>query len=229
MYKVLITGGTGFVGKWLRATQPQKVDAVYLSRANYKNQNLWRGWNYTRIIHAANISPALIIEQAKKDNARLLYISSGIVYHPENDIVYRRNKMAWEREVLASGVDVVIARLFTFYGAGLDDNKAIVQFKKAAKEGKPLRIWGDGSTVRSYMYGLEMGKLLWSVLLHGESGEAYDIGDETPITMLQLATIIAAATAPRPEIIIEGRKEAMPVYLPVDAAKAKRLLDKHGK
>lgn len=226
MEKILIDGGTGFVGKWLKATQPQELDAVYLSHADYLNQNLWRSRNYTHIIHAANISPALVIEKAKNDNARLLYVSSGITYHPENDIEYRRNKVAWERECLDSGVDVVIARLFTFYGAGLDDGKAITQFQKAAKEGRPITIWGDGSCVRSYMYGCEMAKQIWAILLHGRDGEAYDVGDDTPITMLQLATIIVATIKPRPEIIIQGGRDAMPIYLPPDTEKTKRLLEK---
>ena len=219
----LVTGGTGFVGSWMRKTQPKDVDAVYLSHADYDNM-LWESFTFSHVVHLANISPARVVAYCKRNDARLLYCSSGIVYHPENNTEYRQNKLAWEKECLASGVDVVIARLFTFYGDGLDDNKAIVQFKKAAKEGKPLRIWGDGKTVRSYMHGRDLGKWMWAILLRGESGVAYDVGDETPVTMLQLAELCVAGKKPKPEIIIEGGKDPMPVYLPVNTAKTKRLL-----
>jgi len=225
MGNILCTGGTGFVGKWLQKTQSQELSAVYLSSSDYESQ-LWKTQKYTHIIHAANISPTEVIEQAKACNARLLYISSGIVHHPENNIEYRRNKIKWEWECLDSGVDVVIARLFTFYGEGLDDNKAVVQFKKAAKEGKPLKIWGDGKTVRSYLHGRDMAKQIWAILLHGKSREAYDVGADEPVTMLQLAELCVAGRKPKPEIIIQGGVDPMPVYLPVDTAKTKALLTK---
>jgi nucleoside-diphosphate-sugar epimerase len=223
MANVLITGGTGFVGHWMLRTIPDGVSCTYLDQELYKTE--WEKLTpFDVVVHLANIAPTRVIEYCKEHNARLLYCSSGIVYHQENDIEYRRNKTAWEKECMDSGVDVVIARLFTFCGEGLDDNKAITQFTKAAKDGKPIHIWGDGNTVRSYMHGKDLGRWMWAILLHGKTGEAYDVGDDTIITMLQLATLIADAHSPRVEIIIDGGKDPMPVYLPVDTEKTKRLL-----
>ena len=132
----------------------------------------------------------------------------------------------WEWECLGTGQNVVIARLFTFYGDGIlkDETKAIAQFVKAAKAGFPIRIWGDGSTVRSYMHGAEMGRLLWAILLRGQNGEAYDVGDDKPVTMLQLARMCNAAFGNRSQIWIENRPEECTHYLPRDAAKVKRLV-----
>ncbi len=219
MDKVLVTGGTGFVGWWVSIMQPKKTDAWYFNRKTY-HQEWWeyQDWNY--IIHLANVEPSQVIACAKRFDARLLYCSSGIVYHPEHNIEYRQNKIRWEQECLDSGVDVVIARLFTFCGERLDDGKAIVQFERAAKAGEPLRIWGDGSCVRSYMHGAELGRWMWAILLRGERGEAYDVGSDEPVTMLELARRYSA------DIIIEPDKPVpMPHYMPVDTAKTKRLLD----
>jgi len=219
MDKVLITGGTGFVGKWMRWTAPGNVAVFPIDRNDYAI-GAWRDVRWEYIVHLAPIMPDLVVSQAAKDNARLLYCSSGIVYHPENNTEYRRNKINWEQYCLDSGADVVIARLFTFCGEGLDDNKAIVQFEKRAKAGKPLHIWGDGSCVRSYMHGSELGAWMWAILLYGASGEAYDVGSNEPVTMTELARRYSD------NIVYELDKPVpMPVYLPVDTAKTERLLD----
>lgn len=241
MPKVLITGGTGFVGSWMRRTQPEGTNCLYVGRRHdewkvvgYKGKgeaDTWKDVEFSfggypkYIVHLAPIAPTESIELAKLNNIRLLYCSSGIVYHSENDTEYRRNKIKWEAECLASGVDVVITRLFTFSGEGLDDGKAIVQFERAAARGEPLRIWGDGSCVRSYMPGDEMGRRLWAVLLKGKSRESYDIGSIVPITMLDLAKRIIKEHNSKSEIIVEGGVDPMPNYLPEDAKKTDDLLE----
>jgi nucleoside-diphosphate-sugar epimerase len=225
MDKVLVTGGTGFVGSWMKKTQPDNLSCTHMSKQDYLHDDVSRiEWRY--IIHLAPVAPYSMIRIAKRCNARLLYCSSGIVYHPENNIEYRRNKLNWEQYCLDSGVDVVIARLFTFYGDHLDEHKAYTQFTKAAKANKLIEIWGDGNTVRSYMSGEEMGRWLWSILLHGARGEAYDVGDDNPVTMLQLAKFIKSQYNSKSEIIIKGGVDPVPHYLPVDTAKTKALLEK---
>lgn len=218
MDKILCTGGTGFVGSWMYKTEPPALRVVYLSRAEYDLRR-WRLHTWDAIIHLANIAPTEVLEHAQRFGSRVLYASSGIFYHTENDNEYRQNKIAWEKECRDSGVDVVIARLFTFSGEGLDDGKAIVQFERAARAGRPLVIWGDGSCVRSYMHGAEMGRWLWAILQHGVKGEAYDVGSNTPVTMTELAQQFSS------DIIYErDRYVPMPVYLPVDTAKTEALL-----
>jgi nucleoside-diphosphate-sugar epimerase len=226
MRDVLVTGGTGFVGKWMQQTQPNGIVSAYTGRDKIVVINTafeYTGMNNSldAIIHLSPTPPTDVIPRAKRDNARLLYCSSGIVYHPENDTEYRRNKIAWEQECLDSGADVVIARLFTFYNA---PGHAHAEFKKAAAEWRPIRIFGNGHAVRSYMSGEDMGMWLWAILLRGKSGEAYDVGSDRPITMLHLAQSVAGCYTPCQPIIVEGGKDAMPVYLPPDTAKTRALL-----
>jgi dTDP-glucose 4,6-dehydratase len=223
MDKVMITGGTGFVGYWLNKCAPPDVAVFPLSRLDYQGQ-LYTDWKY--IIHLAPIAPTRILDIARKCGARVLYASSGIVYHPENNTQYRQDKIAGEKECLDSGVDVVIARLFTFLGKRLDKYKAITTFIEAAKRGEPLYISGDGTTTRSYMHGLEMARWMWAILFHGERGQAYDVGADVPITMEQLAIKIIEKYNSKSEIIIEGGRDPMPHYLPEDTKKTRELLDK---
>jgi len=216
--KILVTGGTGFVGHWMRETQPEGLDVTYLNTRDY-NIGLWHKERWNAIVHLAPVCPDIVLGCAKRLGIRLLYCSSGIVYHPENDNVYRQNKVRWEEMCRESGVDVVIARLFTFSGARLSADHAIVAFEMAAEENKPLTIWGDGNAVRSYMHGSEMGRWMWAILFKGARGAAYDVGSDEPVTLLELAKRYSD------NIIIQGGKDAMPVYLPVDTARTRRLLD----
>lgn len=226
MNNILITGGTGFVGIWLYRGKPKGWNVYYIGQTKYKQMN-WYNEKWDGIIHLAPISPTLVIECAKKNQCRLLYASSGIVYYPnEEKEEYRNNKIKWEQECLDSGVDVVAARLFTFSGEFLDRHKAITAFYLAARAGKPLIITGDGATVRSYMHGSLMAHWMWQIFKKGETRKAYDVGSDTPITLLELAKQIVEETCSKSEIIIQGGVDPMPYYMPMDTAKTKALFEK---
>ena len=211
-----ITGGTGFVGKWMRKLQPYNMIAYYYNRVQ-ENRTGWYKKNANYIVHLAPVAPTFAIECARRNNARLLYASSGAVYHPEyQDKEYRSNKIKWEQECLDSGVDVVIARLFTF----MDSSRAYNAIFSAVRGGKRPQIATD--CVRSFMHGREMARWLWAILLQGENGHAYDVGSDRAYTMIELAKRIQAFTGC-------GYHEylgpvAMPTYLPPNIAKTKALL-----
>ena len=221
-YRVEVAGGTGFVGQWMKCTQPETVSANYLSRKQYSY--LSTAARCEAIVHLPNSDPSWSIEFAKKNGLRLLYCSSGIVYHSEWDTEYRHNKIKWEQDCLDSGVDVVIARLFTFFGDGLDANKAISKFTLAAKSNQPIHVTGGGRTIRSYMHGEDLGRWMWAILLKGESGQAYDVGDDNPINMFDLAQLVKKSCDSSSDIIVSDDPDPMPVYLPPNTAKTKKLL-----
>jgi nucleoside-diphosphate-sugar epimerase len=215
--KILITGATGFVGYWMRRTPwPVNRDCIYLNRADY-GLKLWQEWNFDCIVHLAPTLPDKVIECAKRCNARILFASSGAVYARElND--YGRMKKQSEDMLLASGLDVRIARMFTFCGARLKwHNFAIGQFIRDAVAGGPIRILGDGRTVRSYMYGSDLGEWLWKILLDGQPGAIYDVGSAYPVTIEELAKEVAhnCGLSDR-KIIIENTMggERQKVYIP---------------
>jgi len=214
--KVLITGGTGFVGKWMVKTAADCVNNITqisgYNRKRYETNEIDGITNLDYIVHLAPVLPDRVIKLAKITGARLLYCSSGIVYVDNNDTEYRNMKLHGERMCQHANIDHVIARLFTFFGDGLDDNKAITQFFKSARAGKPLKVYGDGSCVRSYMHGAEMGRQMWRILLEGERGHAYDVGSTQTTTMKRLAERIQTFTGARIEYI--DADVPVPVYYP---------------
>lgn len=221
MANILITGGTGFVGYWMVKTQPDDANVFALDKWSYNNLN-WADLAWDMVVHLAPVSPTRVIRYCLEHESRLLYASSGAVY--ERTTEYADLKRVYEAECINSGVDVVIARLFTFCGEHLDGDKAFSRFKAAASKGEPIHIWGDGTALRSYMNGEEMGQWLWAILLRGKTREAYDVGSDEAVSMYELASKINEMYQYKSTIIIDGGPEECPVYLPKDTEKTRRLL-----
>lgn len=92
------------------------------------------------------------------------------------------------------GLDVVIPRPTRSYGPSMrmDDTKAISQFLLKALAGEDIVLKSSGTQYYSYTYVADAVSGLLTVLLKGESGEAYNIADEkSDITLKDLAAIIA--------------------------------------
>lgn len=179
---------------------------------------------------------------------RLLVTSSGAIYGPQPADVshvpetyrgapdptdpasaYGQGKRLVEQMcAVTPGIDCVVARCFSFIGPHLplDARFAAGNFVRDALAGGPLVIRGDGRAVRSYMHAADLTIWLLTLLLHGAKSTAYNVGSDQPITMRDLAALVAALP-PRPvEIVLRGDAPlSMPpnVYLP-DIQKARSEL-----
>lgn len=92
------------------------------------------------------------------------------------------------------GLDVVIPRLTRSYGPTLlkTDTKALSQFLHKGVAGEDIVLKSAGTQFYSYLYVMDSVSGLLTVLLNGESGEAYNISDNASDIMLKdLAAIIA--------------------------------------
>lgn len=92
------------------------------------------------------------------------------------------------------GLDVVIPRLTRSYGPTMlmSDTKAISQFIKKGIAGEDIVLKSTGTQYYSYTYVADAVAGVLTVLLCGESGDAYNIAEEHSDIMLKdLAAIIA--------------------------------------
>jgi nucleoside-diphosphate-sugar epimerase len=148
-----------------------------------------------------------------------LFASTGAVYSRKDDYSY--HKRLWENQCKHSGVDCVIARLFCFVGEYLQlERYSIGQFIQDGLKGGPVHYYDIGC-IRSYMYGEDLGRWLWKILLNGEG--CYDVGSAIAVTMREIAEIIAEKFGCEAvqDLPIEERKPL--VYLP-DTTRARKEL-----
>ena len=110
------------------------------------------------------------------------------------------------------GLDVVIPRFTRSYGPTMQmsDTKAISQFIKKCIAGEDIVLKSAGTQFYSYTYMADAIGGLLTVLLKGNSGEAYNIADEGSDIMLKdLASVLAG---------ISGKKVVFEIPDAIEAA-----------
>jgi len=148
-------------------------------------------------------------------NPKILFASSGAVY--DYELIgrtsvkessptgiefegvpksYQQSKIQAEKILLdvhsVGSAEVVIARLFTFIGPYMAYNShyAVANFLRDCLKGQPIRISGDGNSVRSYQHSVDMGHWLIRILLLAESGSIYNVGSDEPVSIKELAEMV---------------------------------------
>jgi len=162
----------------------------------------------TAVLAAASRLPVL---------RKVLLVSSGLIYGtqpwemtgiPENFMgsvdcaaaisAYAEAKRMTETIAAAfrsqHRLPITNVRPFAFIGPYqlMDRPWAINNFIRDSLRGGPIRILGDGTSVRSYMYPGDMAFWLMRILVDGTPGRSYNLGSPAGLTLKELAEKIAA-------------------------------------
>ena len=158
-----------------------------------------------------------VLDLATKAGAsRMLLTSSGAIYGtqptdlllvPETytgapsllatNAAYGNSKRAAEWLSLAHGsqsqLQVCIARIFAVIGPGLplNDGFAAGNFVRDAMAGENIHLEGDGRPLRSYLYMADVIVWLLHILGFGHAGQAYNVGSEKALSIVELAKKVA--------------------------------------
>jgi dTDP-glucose 4,6-dehydratase len=191
---------------------------------------------------------------AQSGAKRILFLSSGAVYGPQPAAMthipesygggpdpllpsseYGEAKRTAEHfcAILsrANEFEAIIARCFAFCGPhlALKSNFAIGNFICDALAKRPIRIQGDGTPYRSYLYAADLAVWLWALLVRGKSERAYNVGSDEAVTIAELAKAVAEMAGSKEGIRIAQQPQpgAAPLrYVPsIERARAELGLE----
>ena len=102
------------------------------------------------------------------------------------------------------GTDIRIVRFFNVYGPRQTANFVVPIFISLALQNNPIKIFGEGNQTRCFTYVEDVTDGVLKVFEKGRAGEAYNIGNNQPTTILELAQIVKELTGSKSEIIKAG-------------------------
>lgn len=174
-----------------------------------------------------------------KSTKSFLYFSSGDVYgktdNPSNiteetvgkvdpldaHSCYSESKRMAETMCAAFfreyGVPTKIARIGHTYGPTMDidnDPRVFSSFLKNAIEGKDIVMLSDGSAKRPFCYIADGVAAYMTILLKGQSGEAYNVcNNKEFLSMKEFAQIVAGLNAEKPLTVHYKKREDTDSYV----------------
>ncbi len=169
------------------------------------------------MLHACSFGTYNVLDRARKDGAKVLFTSTAEMYgQPEQfpqvetyngnvDPLGKRSPYEegkrFSESILATyvrkhGLNARVVRVFNTYGPGmsLSDARVIPHFLKCIIEGRPLRVYGDGSQTRSHLFVTDLIAGLRIAMEKGVPGEAYNCGGGNPIPVRELAELLIRLT-----------------------------------
>jgi UDP-glucose 4-epimerase len=168
------------------------------------------GTRYGQYVQNNVIATQHLLEALKeRDDVRLVYASSSSVYGdaeqrptPETAPVqprspYGQTKLAAEHlcslYVANYGLDAVSLRYFTVFGPRQRPDMAFNIFCRAAIEGNPIRVFGDGRQTRDFSYvGDVVAATIGAASAQLDGPRVFNIGGGTPASIREVLTMIEA-------------------------------------
>jgi dTDP-glucose 4,6-dehydratase len=140
-------------------------------------------------VYARRASPSLRIAE---DHAA---VEEGPALAARFGVAKRRAEQA----ALAESPDVSVARIFTVVGPRLPigGQFAVGQFLGDALERRDVRVTGDGTPVRTYLYAADLAAWCHAILQRGKPGRVYNVGAEREQSMIDVAERVARLPSPR--------------------------------
>jgi UDP-glucuronate 4-epimerase len=122
------------------------------------------------------------------------------------------------------GMDVVMLRFFTVYGPRQRPDLAIHKFAKLIHAGKPIPVFGDGSTARDYTYINDIVDGVMACTRKEFGYEIFNLGESQTVKLSRLIELLEAALGKKAKL---DRQPPQPGDVPItfaDVSKARAKL-----
>lgn len=127
------------------------------------------------------------------------------------------------------GMDVAMLRFFTVYGPRQRPDLAIHKFAQLISQGKPIPVFGDGSTARDYTYVTDTVDGVIACTQKEFGYEIFNLGESQTVTLSHLIELLEKTLGKKAAI---DRKPQQPGDVPITFAnidKARAKLGYHPK
>ncbi len=126
------------------------------------------------------------------------------------------------------GLRFIALRFFTVYGPGQRPDLAIHKFTKAMLQGKPLTVFGDGSTSRDYTYIDDIVQgVVAAVDYSATPFEIINLGNHYTVALKEIVSQLEKITGKKAVIEQQPEQPGDLQHTLADISKAKQLLNYH--
>ena len=174
---------------------------------------------FDRYVRDNVLATQRVLEAAVGAGARVVFASSSSVYGdaeryptPEDTpprplSPYGITKLACEHLVRAYarsfGLDAVVLRYFNAYGPRQRPDMAFAQAAAALLEGRPFRLFGDGSQSRSFTYVADVVDATVRAMDGAAPGETLNVGGGEEATMRRTIELLESLAGRELEVRVE--------------------------
>jgi nucleoside-diphosphate-sugar epimerase len=176
------------------------------------------GHDFTHYTEHNVLATQRLLEAAREAGGpRVVYASSSSVYGDAPSLPLREDarcqpispygvsKLAAEHLAVLYeknfGLPVVSLRYFTVYGPRQRPDMAFHRFLKAARQGEPIHVYGDGGQTRDFTYVSDIVAATRAAANSGRPGSVYNVGGGERVVLNDVLRQIEEVTARRLTVI----------------------------
>jgi UDP-glucose 4-epimerase len=180
----------------------------------------------------------------RRSEVSFLYLSSGgTVYGDPKRIpvgedestrprgVYGRLHVRCEREILDEvhehGLRARILRCSTVYGEGQQPDRGqgvIATFVGRIEQGKPIELFGDGNTIRDYLYVGDLAAIIATLLNCEDDAQVLNVGSGEGTSLLEILRLVEAELGREAEVIHHAEREFEVHRIVLDVSRLRELV-----
>jgi len=159
-------------------------------------------------------------------NAKTPFAESDPIFHPISP--YAASKLACEAlgHVYhhVYGLDIAMLRFFTVYGPRQRPDLVINKFARLITDGKPIPVFGDGSTARDYTFIGDILDGIFACTRHEFGYEIFNLGESQTVKLARLIEILENALGKKAVIDCQPAQPGDVPLTYADIAKARARL-----
>lgn len=172
----------------------------------YHKTNLSATLRLLNIMNSAGITNGVFAGSSSVygNNPQIPFVETALV---EPISIYGATKLGLEgysrTYARAYNMNITCLRFFTCYGPRQRPDLAIHKFARLLRDGKPITMYGDGSTSRDYTYIDDIVKGIYLAAQRVNGFNIINLGNSYPITLADMIKTISDKLGVTPNIIQE--------------------------